>query len=257
MVGSWPYALIALAATAAFAAPHPPTFHKDIEPIFQTRCQGCHRPGEVAPMPLLQYQEVRPWAKAIPAAAVLAGKMPPWSPDPRVGKFLNDPSLTPGEKEKIVAWIDAGAPEGKLADAPAPRNFPQGWNIPEPDVVFELPQPYDIPASGTIDYQYIQVPTHFTEVQVGANGGSGGPATPSVVHHAIVVMRAPGSNRDEYLGGYAPGMTPQIWKPGEARLVKAGAVLEFQMHYATNGKPARDRTRIGLIFAKGAPSPSE
>jgi len=254
MAGLRLYALTALAAVAALAAwsapiVHPAlTFHKDIEPIFQARCQGCHRPGEVAPMPLLRYQDARPWAKAI-REAVLTGKMPPWSPDPHYGKFSNDLSLGPGEKEKIIAWIDAGAPEGRLSDAPPPLRFPEGWNIPQPDVVFELPEPYQIPASGTVDYQYIRVPTNFAEdkwvqmVEVR-------PGEPSVVHHAIVVMRTPGRNRDEYLGGYAPGMTPQIWKPGQGRLVKAGTVLEFQMHYATNGKAARDRTRIGLIFAK-------
>lgn len=246
MVGFRLCAPTLLLLSPAFAATL--TFHKDIEPIFQARCQSCHRPGEVAPMPLLKYQEARPWAKAI-RAAVITGKMPPWSPDPHYGKFLNDLSLAPGEKEKIVSWVDAGAPEGKLSDAPAPRQFQEGWNIPQPDVVFELPAPYDVPASGTIDYQYLRVPTNFTEdkwVQIAEVR----PGAPAVVHHAIVVMRAPGSRRDEYLAGYAPGMTPQIWKPGEARLVKAGSVLEFQMHYATNGTPARDRTRLGLIFAK-------
>jgi len=138
-------------------------------------------------MPLLKYQDARPWAKAI-RSAVITGKMPPWSPDPHYGKFLNDLSLAPGEKEKILAWIDAGAPEGKPSDAPAPRQFPEGWNIPQPDVVFELPEPYDVPASGTIDYQYIRVPTNFTEdkwVQIAEVR----PGAPSVVHHAIVVMR--------------------------------------------------------------------
>jgi len=246
MVGFRLCAAVLLLLSPAFAGTL--TFHKDIEPIFQARCQGCHRPGEVAPMPLLKYQDARPWAKAI-RAAVITGKMPPWSPDPHYGKFLNDLSLAPGEKEKIVSWVDAGAPEGKLSDAPAPRQFREGWNIPQPNVVFELPEAYDVPASGTIDYQYIRVPTNFTEdkwVQIAEVR----PGAPAVVHHAIVVMRAPGSRRDEYLAGYAPGMTPQIWKPGEARLIKAGSVLEFQMHYATNGTPARDRTRIGLIFAK-------
>lgn len=240
-------ALILLATGLATAAA--PTFHKDIEPIFQARCQNCHRAGEVAPMPLLTYQEARPWAKAI-RAAVAGGKMPPWTPDPRYGKFTNDLSLRPGEKETIVAWIDAGAPEGKSSDAPRAREFRPGWNIPAPDVVFELPEPYNVPASGAVDYQYIDVPTHFTEdkwVQMAEVR----PGQPAVVHHAIVVMKAPGSRREEYLGGYAPGMTPQIWRPGQARLVKAGAVLTFQMHYSTNGKPASDRTRIGLVFAKG------
>ena len=191
MVGLRLCALTALAMHTAFAAAAALTFHKDIEPILQARCQGCHRPGEVAPMPLLRYQDARPWAKAI-RAAVVSGKMPPWSPDPHYGKFSNDLSLAPGEKEKIVSWIDAGAPEGNLSDAPAPRQFPEGWNIPQPDVVFELPEPYEVPASGTIDYKYIPVPTNFTEdkwvqmVEVR-------PGEPSVVHHAIVVMRAPGA----------------------------------------------------------------
>src|ERR1700686_1171539 len=110
------------------------TFHKDVEPLLQTRCQGCHRPGEAAPMSLLTYEDARPWAKAI-RAAVLAGKMPPWSPDPRYGKFSNDLSLAPGEKEKIVAWVDAGAPKGNLSDAPKARTFTQGWRIPAPDAV--------------------------------------------------------------------------------------------------------------------------
>ena len=238
--------LIVLVAEFALAAA--PTFHKDVEPILQKRCQECHRPGEVAPMSLLTYKDARPWAKAI-RAALVNGKMPPWSPDPHYGKFSNDLSLAAGEKEKIIAWIDAGALEGRPADAPQPRVFTEGWRIPKPDVVFELPQPYDVPASGVIDYQYIPVPTNFTEdkwVQIVEMR----PTAPSVVHHAIVVMRAPGRGREEYLGGYAPGMMPQNWKPGQARLIKAGTVLEFQMHYATNGKPTQDRSRIGLVFAK-------
>ena len=249
MVAMAPRLLGLVLFAAALAAAAVPTFHKDIEPIFQARCQSCHRPGEIAPMPLLTYQDARPWAKAI-RAAVASGKMPPWTPDPHYGKFSNDLSLRPSEKETIVAWIDAGAPEGNISEAPRPREFRPGWNIPAPDVVFELPEPYDVPASGTIDYQYIDVPTHFTEdkwVQMAEVR----PGEPAVVHHAIVVMKAPGSRREEYLGGYAPGMMPQIWKPGQARLLKAGTTLTFQMHYATNGKPASDRTRIGLVFAKG------
>ena len=94
--------LVALMTAVALAASaSSPTFHKDIEPIFQARCQSCHRPGEVASMPLLSYQDARPWAKAI-RAAIVSGKMPPWSPDPNYGKFSNDLSLPAGEKEKII-----------------------------------------------------------------------------------------------------------------------------------------------------------
>ena len=239
-----------LVTPGARAADPAPTFHKDIEPILQSRCQGCHRPGEIAPMSLLTYEATRPWAKAI-RAAVLSGKMPPWTPDPKYGKFINDLSLAPADKEKIVAWIDAGAPEGKPADAPPARKFAEGWQIPQPDVVIEMPEPFHVPATGAIDYQYIRVPTHFTEdkwVQMAEVR----PSNRAVVHHAIVVAESPEyRGREEYLGGYGPGMLAQIWKPGQARLVRAGSTLTFQMHYATNGKPAEDRTKIGLIFAKG------
>jgi hypothetical protein len=224
------------------------TFHRDIEPILQNHCQTCHRPGEAAPMPLVTYDEVRPWAKAI-RTAVLSGKMPPWHADPRYGKFLNDLSLPAEEKEKLVAWIDSGAREGDPADSPKPRDFPSGWRIPKPDVVFEMPMEFQVPAKGEIDYVYISVPTHFTEdkwVQMAEVR----PSDPSVVHHAIVVVENNGSYQEEYLAGYAPGMTPQVWKTGQARLVKAGSTLIFQMHYATKGTPAKDRTRIGLVFSK-------
>ncbi len=227
----------------------PPTFHKDIEPILERRCQSCHRAGEAAPMPLLTYEQTRPWAKAI-RASVITGKMPPWQPDPHYGKFSNDLSLAPGEKEKLIAWVDGGAVEGNEADAPKPAAFTEGWRIPKPDAVFEMPEDFDVPAKGVIDYQYIPVATHFTEdkwVQMAEVR----PGDRTLVHHAIVVVdTGTGVNNQEYLAGYAPGSEPQMWKPGEARLIKAGSTLVFQMHYATNGKPGQDRTRIGLVFAK-------
>src|SRR5262249_52956591 len=98
-------------------------------------------------MSLTTYQEARPCAKAI-RSAVLAGKMPPWHADPRYGHFINDLSLAPGEKETLVAWVDGGAKEGNLADAPKPRVFSDGWNIRKPDVVFEIPKDFVVPASG-------------------------------------------------------------------------------------------------------------
>jgi hypothetical protein len=231
------------------AAAPAPSFHKDVEPILQRRCQSCHRTGEAAPMPLISYGDVRPWAKAI-RGALLSGKMPPWSPDPQYGKFSNDLSLTTDEKATIVRWVESGAPEGKRTDAPKPRVFADGWNIPAPDVVFELPEPFEVPESGAVDYQYIRVPTNFTEDKW-VEMAEVRPGDRGVVHHAIVVVDSPdGVSREEYLAGYAPGMSPQIWKPGQARLVRAGSVLTFQMHYSTNGKAARDRTRVGLVFAK-------
>jgi hypothetical protein len=230
-----------------------PTFHKDVEPILENRCQNCHRPGEAAPMPLLTFQQTRPWAKAI-REALLTGKMPPWKADPHYGKFSNDLSLAPGEKETIVAWVNAGAPEGNPADAPKPRHFIEGWRIPKPDVVFEMPTDFQVPATGVINYQYLPVATHFTEDKW-VQAVEVVPGNRRVVHHAIVVVDdGTGADNEEYLAGYGPGMNVQSWPPGQARLIKAGSTLVFQMHYQTNGKATTDRTRIGLVFAKKPPA---
>ena len=240
--------ILAVQAMVVCASPAP-TFHRDVEPILQSRCQSCHRAGESAPMSLITYQQTRPWAKAI-RAAVLSGKMPPWQADPRYGKFVNDLSLTAAEKDKLIGWIDAGAAEGDPSDAPKPRLFPQGWQIGTPDVVFEMPEEFPVPAKGVLDYQYIAVSTHFTEDKW-VEMAEVRPGDPAVVHHAIVMVdQDDGTHQEQYLAGYAPGMSPQIWKPGQARLIKAGATLIFQMHYSATGKPAQDRTRIGLVFAK-------
>jgi len=198
-------------------------------------------------MALITYRQTRPWAKAI-KSAVLTGKMPPWHADPHYGKFLNDLRLAPGERETLLAWVDGGAPEGNPADAPKPRVFTVGWRIPTPDAVFEMPQDFNVPARGAIDYQYISVPTHFTEDKW-VQAVEVRPGNRAAVHHAIVVIDS-GHGEEDYLAGYAPGMTPQFWKPGQARLIKAGSTLVFQMHYQATGKPMTDRTKIGLIFAK-------
>src|SRR5271169_1277330 len=100
----------------------PPTFYKDVLPILQDHCQSCHRAGEVAPMPLVTYEQTRPWAGAM-AHAVEMKMMPPWFADARYGHFANDVSLTPQQIATIVAWSDAGAPAGDAHGAPAPRKW--------------------------------------------------------------------------------------------------------------------------------------
>src|SRR5512146_2619968 len=151
----------ALLSMTALAAPTV-SFHKDIEPILQDRCEGCHRPGEVGPMPLITYEQARPWAKAI-KSAVLQRKMPPWPINPHYGRFSNDRPLSHEQIDLLAAWVDNGAPEGSLADAPPPRTWVNGWNIPTPDAVIEMAQAFDMPAAGRVEYQYIVIPTGFTE----------------------------------------------------------------------------------------------
>src|SRR5499426_933929 len=126
-------ALIAAAATDSTQV----TFTKDVAPILRKNCQTCHRPGEIAPMSFLTYQETRPWAKAI-KAAVVARQMPPWFADPAYGHFANDKNLSASDVKTLVAWADSGATEGNAKDKPAPVAFQEGWSL-KPDMIIEMP----------------------------------------------------------------------------------------------------------------------
>jgi hypothetical protein len=224
-------------------------------------------------MSFLTYESTRPWAKAM-KQAVSTRKMPPWFADPHIGKFANDRTLSSDAIRTITAWADSGAPAGNPADAPPPLSFVQGWTIGQPDVVYQLPTPYAVPASGTIEYTYFVVPSGFTEDKW-VRMAEARPGNRAVVHHMIVYVREKGSTwltgiqpgkpfvpqgprdstgagddggPDEFLGGYAPGTPPFALKPGQARLIKAGSDLIFQMHYTTNGGAATDQSRIGLVL---------
>ena len=110
------------------------TFNKDVAPILYSNCVTCHHANDIAPMPLMTYQEARPWAAAI-REAVVQRVMPPWHADPHVGDFMNDPRLSDAEIATIVDWVKGGAKEGDPKDLPQPPAFHAGWHI-QPDVVF-------------------------------------------------------------------------------------------------------------------------
>jgi hypothetical protein len=267
---------------AAGATSTPATFNKDVLPILQQNCQGCHRPGEIGPMPLLTYENTRPWAKAI-KASVLSRKMPPWLADPKYSHFTNDRRLSDADLNRIVAWVDAGAPEGDAKDVPPPIQWTEGWNI-RPDLVFQMPDPYEIPATGALRYVYIVIPTGFTK-DTWVTAAELRPSARSVVHHIIAVVRPPGSQwmKDakpfvpyipteeverasdpqsdpvnisyELLAGYSPGMQPQRFDTDHsAKLIPAGSDIVLQVHYTPNGKGTlHDQTRIGVELAKQSP----
>jgi hypothetical protein len=206
--------------------------------------------------------------------------MPPWFADPRYGKFSNDPSLTPQQIALIAGWADGGAPAGSPKDAPPPRDWAKGWNIPPPDKVVQMPQPVNLPATGDVEYTYEIVPTGFADdkwVQMSEIR----PSSREHVHHAVVYIRPPNSTwlrnapagtpftpssfsdaeeraaahatTSDMLLVYAPGSEPDRWPDGMEKFVPAGSDLVFQMHYTTNGRPAVDQTSIGLVFAKQPP----
>jgi hypothetical protein len=274
--------LFAFTSTAA-TNQLPVTFTKDVLPVLEKNCQGCHRPGEAAPFSLLTYEQAKPWAKAM-KEAVLLKKMPPWFADPHYGKFANDRSLSPKEIDTLVSWADTGAQQGDPKDAPAPVHFVEGWRIPQPEVVIEMPAAFDIPAGGTIEYQYVVVPTGFTEDRW-VQYAEARPGNPALVHHIIAFIREPGSKwmkdakpgvpfvperpkeekkkkkkddddagfSGDAVAGYAPGMLAMQLQPGQAKLIKAGSDIVFQLHYTANGKPGTDRSKLGLVFAKETP----
>ncbi|MBK5290651.1 MAG: cytochrome c [Acidobacteriia bacterium] len=264
------------------------TFYKDVLPVLQKRCIECHRAGEAAPMPLVTYKDVRPWAKAI-REAVKIRRMPPWHADPHYGSFSNDRSLSNEEIETLAQWADTGATEGSSKDAPPPVQFAEGWTIGKPDAIIPMPEPFPVPAKGTVEYTYFIVPTGFTEdkwidkIEVR-------PGSRAVVHHIVVMARPPGSpylksipigkpyvpdsksraaNRPpagnkgvlegaetgfvEVVTVYVPGGVAYQTRPGQARLIKAGSHLIFQMHYTANGTAATDLSRVGIVFAKEPP----
>jgi hypothetical protein len=167
---------------AALAADQsaPVTFAKNVLPILQKNCQSCHRPGQVAPMSLLSYQEARPWAKAI-KAAVTERKMPPWFADPKYGHFINDRSLKQSDIDTLVKWADSGAQEGNPKDAPAPVQWPKdGWQI-QPEIVMDLP-PHDVPAKGVLEWELIAFPAPF-KGDAWVTSMELLPGEASVVHH--------------------------------------------------------------------------
>lgn len=232
-----------------------PTFSREVAPILAKNCMNCHRPGEIAPMSLLTYKEVRPWAKAI-REKVAKRDMPPWHADSTHGEWANDRRMSQQEIDTIIAWIDGGAPEGNPKDMPPTPKFTTGWQIGEPDIVFEMPTEFTVPAEGAVPYQYFTVPTNFKEDRyIAAMEARAGDI--SVVHHIVIYVRDPKETAPKrqdigtgLLGALSPGMTPYQAQPGTAKLIKAGSNLVFQMHYTPSGKATKDRSTVGLKFAK-------
>ncbi len=289
MVRLWVVGLIIASAAMAAAeatAQSTVTFNKDVLPILQNNCQSCHRPGQVAPMSLLTYKDVRPWAKAIKAATV-ARKMPPWNADPRYGHYTNDRSLKQSAIDTLTKWVDAGAPEGDPNDAPAPKQWPSGdWEV-EPDIILDGPD-FDVPATGVVDWFWVAIPSHFTQ-DTWITSMQFQPVDPAVVHHIGItfvphtpdvkynepiweriqrdadLITVPGQPFQQTvvtrlgLGGreqdtYVPGHTISDYRPyNAARLIPANTDIYLNLHYTPNGTPIRTHVKIGFTVAKDPP----
>lgn len=264
-----------LLGVAAIAATNSPTvtFNKDVIPVLQKNCQTCHRPGEVAPMSFLTYSETRPWAKAI-KAAVLTKKMPPWFADPKVGHFSNDRSMNDKDRSTLVAWVDGGALEGNAKDSPAPIEFAEGWTIGKPDIVIEMPEEIQIPATGVFRNRGVYVKVNFPK-DLWVVAAEVRPGNRQVVHHMKAWVQYPkpegapaapqgqtsqgrmsedgGAGRD-MLAKYNPGLDGQYFTVGDAaKFIPAGSDIYFETHYTPNGKATTDRSKVGIVLAKTPP----
>jgi len=243
-----------------------PTFASDVAPIIYSKCAGCHHEGEVAPFTLTSYRDAK--AKALTIAAVVKQKyMPPWSAESH-GQFTNERTLSADQIATISAWANAGAPAGNLAKAPAAPSFVKGWRMGTPEFVGQPTAPYPVAADGADDYRCFVIPTNYPGDRY-VTGVEVRPGNSRIVHHVLVYLDAhhlarkilskdgkpgfesfggPGFPPSGSLGGWAPGLDPEILPSGLGYLLPKGADIVVQVHYHKDGKPETDLTKIGLKF---------
>lgn len=228
------------------------TYGDQISRLLQQHCVECHRPGEIAPFSLTDYEDAAGWADMIVEVTKI-GQMPPWHASPEHGKFRNARGLTEDEKQLLAQWAAAGAPAGDLSHVPPPRTFTTGWQLPrEPDLVLPMRDtPFDVPAEGVVKYQYFIIDPKFTEDKW-VRAAEVVPGNRSVVHHIIVFIvpdgQRPDSDQDS-VTAFVPGLRIDSFPDGYAKRIPAGAKLFFQVHYTPNGTPQQDLSKLGLVFA--------
>jgi peroxiredoxin len=232
------------------------TYGNQISRILNDHCVSCHRPGEIAPFSLIEYDEVVGWAAMI-NEVVQDQRMPPWHANPEHGTFSNDIRLTESEKELIRKWVDDGAPKGDLANVPKLIDHNPQWRIGTPDLIVNATdKPFKVPAQGTVEYQYFVVDPGFKEDKW-IQAAECRPGNRSVVHHILVALdragrtkaRVHGDVNSEWIVATAPGAKPLQLPEGYAKFIPAGSKLVFQMHYTPNGTPQTDISSVGFIFA--------
>ncbi|MEX2139865.1 MAG: redoxin domain-containing protein [Pirellulales bacterium] len=227
------------------------TYSRDVAKVLQLNCVECHRAGEIGPFALTDYDEVVGWADTI-LEVVEDGRMPPWHASPEHGQFANARHMPDEDKQVLREWVAAGAPRGDEVDLPPPLPPAKTWHLArDPDLVIAMrDRPFNVPAEGTVEYQYFVVDPGFTEDKW-VTGAQVLPGSSSVVHHAIVFVRPPDVKQFRgvsWLTAYVPGQRAAMLPPGHGRHVPAGSKLVFQMHYTPNGSQQSDLTRVGLLF---------
>lgn len=267
-------AMMASSAWAENGTPKRVTWANDIVPIMQENCQGCHRPGQIGPFSLVNYEDARPWVKSIKKEVVVRS-MPPYSADPSSMAMRGDMNLEKAEIDAIVAWVDQGAPMGDPADLPAPKVFEQfegGWQLGIPDIVLEPLEPFEVSKEADDLYQCFPVPLGLDH-DIWIKGAEFQPDNSLVVHH-FILFEDIRSRFDEYdaetpepgcecedmekvLMGtkvvkmWAPGNVQPLSPEGLGQKISAGSNLILQVHYHNvTGEDQIDQSKFGLHLAQ-------
>jgi mono/diheme cytochrome c family protein len=263
---------LAMGGSAASTATEPPvTFSQHVVRLFQAHCQACHRPGDIAPFPLVTYADAYPNRRKI-LRATQKRTMPPWKPVPGFGDFLHPRRLSEADLALLERWVAAGAPEGDPGDLPPPRVFPSTWTHGPPDLVLDTGVDFPVTAGERDLYRCFTIPTDQAEDRW-ISAVEFIPGNRRVVHHLLTYVDTTGESvaRDDAdpgpgytcfggpgfvprggLGGWAPGAGPTVMPDGVGMQLPAGARVVVQVHYHHRGREAAtDRTRLGLHFARG------
>lgn len=235
-------------------AANAPTFTKDVAPILQRSCQRCHRPGSIAPMSLLTYEEARPWARSM-KVQVASREMPPWHIDHNVGiqKFKDDPSLTDAEIATIIKWVDGEAPRGNPADMPPPVQWAPDdrWGIGTPDMILTI-KDGDIPVAAAAADQWMNVqmqdPNLTEDRYIQAIEIKPIKGLPTVHHANASYVMDPAAGIGVHLVEFAVGKAGEIYPEGSGKLLKAGSTMMMNLHLHSVGEAMPANLALGIKF---------
>ena len=252
------------------------TYHRDVAPIIQNKCESCHRDGNVGPFPLSSYEDVYYSANTI-AEVVEERRMPPWHAhiNPKFGKLKHDPRLSEKEISTLLAWVKAGTPEGDPQDAPAAIDWPDPnqWAIGQPDFVYEMTEPFTIPKTGIVDYQFFRVKLGFPEDRW-LSAIEVKPGNREVVHH-IALHLVPAGDKDysglagmidlygidnaqtRFIGDYVPGdpYRAKVYPSHQAMRIPKGLDLIYELHYTPNNREeTTDQSIAAFRWAEAPPT---
>jgi hypothetical protein len=238
------------------------SYARQVAPILIEKCVACHQAGGIGPWPMDSYAMVKGWS-AMMREVLMNRRMPPWHADPAVGRFAGDRSLSDEQMRTLVHWIDAGAPRGDGPDplAARPDRAAPEWPLGEPDLVIDLPEQH-VPASGVIDYRYIETPLPF-ERDVWVRAVHFKPSNRAVMHHGFALVKSDAradaaalNSVNTFFAVYAPGIAATPFPESSGQLLRKGSALRFELHYTAVGRRATDRPRLA-IYLHERPPPRE